>query len=268
MKILNPAHDLDRFFDELSRARSGILLLDYDGTLAPFRSERDKAVPYPGVRELLKLIIRTGCSKLVVVSGRAINDLVTVIGLEAMPELWGSHGWERLMPDGRYIVPELDRNAAAGLEEALRLAENEGAGPMCDKKTGCLALHLRGFDPETVAGIRTKVGKRWETIAKDTGLDMLEFDGGFELRAPGRDKGFAVRTILEESGNDTLAAYLGDDLTDEDAFRALKTNGLSILVATTFHDTAADIWIEPPDELLVFLKRWIEVCGGEAWQNS
>jgi trehalose-6-phosphatase len=63
-----------------------------------------------------------------------------------------------------------------------------------------------------------------------TPMELLEFDGGIEMRMPGRDKGDAVRTILDEIGPEAPVAYLGDDATDERAFLALGTRGLSVLV--------------------------------------
>src|SRR5215472_16009868 len=95
MEILQPGFDLDRFFAGLGRARKRELLLDYDGTLAPFRVARDQATPYPGVREILGAMQRSGHTRLVVISGRAIADLEPLLGLDLPLELWGSHGWER-----------------------------------------------------------------------------------------------------------------------------------------------------------------------------
>ena len=66
-----------------------------------------------------------------------------------------------------------------------------------------------------------------------------------------------VRTVLKETGGDGLAAYLGDDLTDEDAFGAIKGKGMGVLVRTELRATAADLWIRPPDELLRFLELWL-----------
>jgi trehalose-phosphatase len=79
---------------------------------------------------------------------------------------------------------------------------------------------------------------------------------------PGRDKGFVVDTVLREMDTDTVAAYLGDDLTDEDAFKAINGRGLPVLVRGEFRPTAARCWLKPADELLAFLRRWQEACGG------
>ncbi|MBU1936081.1 trehalose-phosphatase, partial [bacterium] len=57
-------------------------------------------------------------------------------------------------------------------------------------------------------------------------------------------------------------AYLGDDLTDEDAFRVLKGKGLGVLVRPEFRPTTADLWLQPPDDLIEFLKNWITICRG------
>jgi trehalose 6-phosphate phosphatase len=168
-----------------------------------------------------------------------------------------------MMPDGMYITPELEEAVASGFDEAYAWAESEDLEHYCEKKPACLALHWRGLDPELVAEIKGKVEKEWNSLAGKRGLRFLEFDGGIELRPPGRDKGYAVDTVLEESGGDTIAAYLGDDYTDEDAFRALRGRGLSILVNRSLRNTAADIWLKPPSELLEFLNRWAGICGGE-----
>ena len=77
------------------------LLLDYDGTLAPFRVDRFKARPYAGVRELLTRIERQGGTRMAVVTGRPAREIGPLLGLEKMPEVWGLHGAERLHPNGR-----------------------------------------------------------------------------------------------------------------------------------------------------------------------
>jgi trehalose-phosphatase len=106
--------------------------------------------------------------------------------------------------------------------------------------------------------IRAKVAEGLPYLAQSKGLQLKEFDGGIELRIPGRDKGYAVASALGEMGEEVAAAYLGDDFTDEDAFRAIQGKGLSVLVREEFRPTDADVWIIPPRELLDFLGRWME----------
>lgn len=262
MKILDPGLDLEKFFEDLHRAAKQVLFIDYDGTLAPFRIEREKAVPYPGVRQALESILETCHSRVVLVSGRTIKDIIPLIGLKTLPEIWGCHGWERMLPDSTYTPPDLRRTIIDGLSKAHAWADSKGMASRCEAKTACLALHWRGMTKESVLDIRNELEDKWKAIADEHGLMLQEFNGGIELRPPGRDKGYAVEKVLEETGEGTVAAYMGDDITDEDAFKTLHGRGLSILVCNEFHQTAADLFLKPPEELLDFLHRWSEACGG------
>ncbi|MDJ0796173.1 MAG: trehalose-phosphatase, partial [Calothrix sp. MO_167.B12] len=76
----------------------------------------------------------------------------------------------------------------------------------------------------------------------------------------GKNKGTAVNSIIENLEEDVVIAYLGDDKTDEDAFKALHGKGLSILVREKFRKTGAELWIKPPGELINFLTKWKYAC--------
>jgi trehalose-6-phosphatase len=93
-------------------------------------------------------------------------------------------------------------------------------------------------------------------------LALLEFEAGLELRV-GRNKGGAVEAILAEAGVSGPVAYLGDDLSDEAAFRAMKGRGLSVLVRREWRETAAEVWLRPPGELKEFLWRWVKAGNSE-----
>ena len=71
-----------------------------------------------------------------------------------------------------------------------------------------------------------------------------------------------MHAILGEMPRDAATAYLGDDLTDEDAFKAIGNRGLAVLVRAEHRPTAAHVWIRPPQELLAFLTQWQAACGG------
>ncbi len=105
---------------------------------------------------------------------------------------------------------------------------------------------------------------RFAALAPAGELLWHEFDGGIELRAAGCDKGQVVSQVLAEQDavQAGCVAYLGDDHTDEDAFRALQGRGLRVLVRPKWRTTAADVWLRPPDGLREFLGRWADIREG------
>ena len=257
MKILNPEIDLKTLYNRVHEASQKALLLDYDGTLAPFRVQPNKAFPYPGVREVLNKIMQTPSTRMVIITGRQTKDLIPLLQLQRDPEIWGSHGLERLKPDGSYEIAITNEDALKGLVAADKWCEAVGFADRCEQKPGCLAIHWRGLDDQEIEKIRNQVKPKWSLIADGWQLSLREFDGGLELRVPGRNKGDAVKTILKEMGRGAVAAYLGDNSTDEDAFKSIKGKGLGILVRKELRPTAADIWLTPPEELLEFLSGWL-----------
>lgn len=247
---------LQVFWQRLSAAQEAALLLDYDGTLAPFRVNRDKALPYAGIRSILTAIRRHTVTRLVIISGRAIDDLLPLLGLEPPPEIWGCHGWEKLDANGRRAPVALPAEAASGLREADRLLGQAGLVDFIERKPASVALHWRGLPQAQVAALRSRVTACWQPIAERTMLEVHPFDGGLELRCPGRSKATAVKTILAEIDKDAPIAFLGDDLTDEDGFAALAGKGLGVLVRSEARPTHAAMLLRPPQELIAFLSAW------------
>jgi trehalose 6-phosphate phosphatase len=92
------------FFQRLSDAPERLLVVDYDGTIAPFSLDRHRAVPYPTLPELLDCIMSTCRTRLVLVTGRSAKELPALLGIQPHPEIWGVHGLERLYADGRYVL--------------------------------------------------------------------------------------------------------------------------------------------------------------------
>lgn len=260
------AEKLDSFFAILSRSENAMLLLDYDGTLAPFCLDRFKARPWAGVRELLSRIQLQERTAIAVISGRPAGEVARLLDLTPCPEIWGLHGAERLHADGRREmeeVPEETRSKLDGLRERLK---RESFGGLYEDKPNAVVMHWRGVSPGKAADIEARTLALFQPLAGTDGLSLLKFDAGVELRA-GREKGDAVRLILEEASGDrpicAPVAFLGDDITDESAFRALnalRTAHLTGLVRGQYRETAADVWLRPPSELLGFLQSWLEAA--------
>lgn len=251
---------IEEFFESLSRAQRSVLLLDYDGTLAPFSVDRQRAVPYPAIRELLQQIVDTGRTRLVIVTGRDAHEIDPFLRLRPAPEIWGSHGLQRLLPDGSCQMPEIPEAITEVLSDAGRWLEYQGLYNLAERKPGSIAVHWRALEQTEAEELRGRIIVGWFPIAERADLKLLEFDGGVEMRIPDPDKGDAVRTIMRETGPDVHTAYLGDDVTDERAFRALSpigTRGLGILVRPVFRKTCAQAWLKPPEELREFLSRWL-----------
>lgn len=267
MKNLNPNCEMNLFWSRLKDARQALLLLDFDGTLAPFVVDPTAARPYPGVAPLLQRIEQHARTRLVIVSGRELDSLVSCLDLPSLPELWGCHGWQRRLPGGEAFQMPLPEEVAEWMQRAACLAEDFGYAHRLERKPVSLALHWRGEVEAEIARIQTVLGEKWRNLAVNAGLQLHGFDGGIELRCPGVDKGTAVRQLLREVEPDTLIAYLGDDLTDEDAFRALGDRGLKVLVRSEWRETAAELWLQPPDELLRFLRQWLVCRGGDAGET-
>ena len=263
-----PKVNLPAFFRSVARARQSALLLDYDGTLAPFRRDRLRATPYRGVTELLKDIMDSGHTRLVIVSGRRASELVPLLNLSPPPEIWGTHGREHLLSDGTYQQQKIDPDTADALCEADQWIDGLHFHHMVEHKPGSLALHWRGLTEQDANVVRGKVLLGWLPIAERACLTIDHFDGGVELRTGDRNKADAVRTILSQMDVDAPVAYLGDDECDEDVFRALQDRGLRVLVRPHWRVTAADLWLRPPVQLLAFLNDWLEASRRSPAQSA
>jgi len=244
------------FMKQLGHAPLAALLLDYDGTLAPFQADRFHAFPYPGMIPLLESIAVSGGTRLVVISGRPVAELKSLLA-PLRAEMWGAAGLERVMPDGSCGQQPIDSKAAALLSEAREKIEQAGLVSMAEMKPGGIAMHWRGLPASNAESAASLIRELWKPFANAPLLRLLEFDQGVELRVTRPDKGDAVRTIVEEVGIEAQIAYLGDDFTDEDAFRALNRRGLSVLVRPEYRQTLAQAWLRPPEEVIAFLERWL-----------
>jgi trehalose 6-phosphate phosphatase len=262
MKAIERQDVYGAFFEQVRRASKRALLLDYDGTLAPFTVDRARAYPYKEIPGLANKIMQCK-TRVVLISGRAATELLFLSGIHPHPEIWGSHGSERLLPDGTYESDAPPPQQHLGLQMAHKALLSAGLEHRTETKPGGFAVHWRGLPSAEKTAIEEKVHKISAPLIKDYGLQLLPFDGGLEIRAPGKSKGDAVSAILGECGKGVAAAYLGDDETDENAFRAIKGRGLGVLVRAAARPTLADVWLRPPDELASFLREWIAACGAD-----
>jgi trehalose 6-phosphate phosphatase len=262
--IRTDAEKLDKFFSSLQGARTPLLLLDYDGTLADFRIDRFTARPWAGVRELLTEIQKDNRTQLRVITGRPAGEINPLLQLPSPVEVWGLHGAERLYTDGRRELQQARLEATQKLDELRVLLRQDAFGGLFEDKPNAAVMHWRGHSPQRSRQIEQKTRALFEPATRVKGLSLLPFESGIELRV-GRDKGGAARAIVDQVGPEAPVAFLGDDLTDESAFRSInriENPHVTVLVRRALRDTSAEIWLKPPEELRWFLRQWRNGVNG------
>ena len=253
-------------------ARERILMLDYDGTLAPFHPRPHLAYPYPEVTRSLDELMRDGHTRVVIISGRRAEEIMPLLRLARQPEIWGAHGWEYLSPHGELHIREVGAPEAALLRQAYEHAQ--GAiefGARLERKPASIALHWRGLPLIKRLKTQAWINAVWEPLTQaptasdedgaQHGLELQPFNGGLEILVRGHRKSFAVRRVLEDALPQAAIAYLGDDITDEEAFVEVRPHGLAVLVRERLRDTQAQLWIRPPHELRSFISHWNRVLS-------
>ena len=243
------------FWNRLDRSSYRFLGLDYDGTLAPFRLDRMAAKPLSGVKELIRKIKRE--TFVAVISGRPLSEVLELLGVSGVT-IVGSHGFEVRDDSGSTKQYTPDQPAALALQEARKAAVEAGHGDRLEPKIASLGLHTRGMDRQAAGRLESSIEKHWTAIVKDAPLEVRRFNGGVEIRSCHRDKGVALAELLSAQPTGCFCAYLGDDDTDEDAFKALGTSGIGIKVGPPGDRTLAQGRLANPEQVRLFLAAWAE----------
>ncbi len=214
-----------------------LLCTDYDGTLVPFTTDFANTNTPSRVLDTLEGVADSPRVEVAIISGRSLIDLERLVPLQKLT-LAGLHGAQIRFSDGeRYcwpgietVVPTLNR-IKDGLYEVFR----DYNGVFIEDKHYGIAVHFRQYPGggqrvrDTFHGLVREKG--WNGCS---GLQVLEGAKVIELRPQGPDKGTALHTFRERMCSEGCAtAYIGDDTTDEDAFRVLTdlTRDYPILVS-------------------------------------
>jgi len=236
------------------RAPGRLLILDYDGTLAPFHTDRNRATVLRGIRPLLKSLLAER-EPVAIVSGRPLASLERLIG-DLPLTLFAEHGWERRAPHGSVHRFQLPARAAISLARAIARAEERGLGRHLEIKRASVVLHTRGEPAARARALERTAVAAWKPVASGDGVRVSPISGGVELRASARDKGAAVRSLMRLHPEAQLVVMVGDDRTDEDAFAALPADGWGLRVGAVRRRTRAHGRLASPVEVREFLAAW------------
>jgi trehalose 6-phosphate phosphatase len=252
---------LGRFEEIAIRVESkGIaVFLDYDGTLTPIVEDPDKAFLSDSMKHTL--IDLAAQAPIAVISGRDLPDVQRLVGIEHIFYA-GSHGFDIAGPDGMEPGPDKGKNFLPALdqvEEELKDRIEAVSGAWVERKKFSIAVHYRKVQESDVAKVKQAV----EEVA-ELHPDLRQSGGKkiFELQ-PKMDwhKGKALMWLLHElklDESEVVPFYIGDDVTDEDAFRTLKSRGIGVVVMDPPRETEAHYRLKDTDEVEEFLKRLIK----------
>jgi len=242
-------------FDHVSELRQRserqkmFLFLDYDGTLAPIAESPDKAQMSEEMRSLLMRVKER--MLVAVISGRSLADLKERVGIKDMLYA-GNHGMEIWDGETTAANPRLmdNRQSLIELLEKLKSSLSHIKGVFIEDKGITASVHFRTVHARhwgELFDVFKRISTRYEHFFKITpGKKVLEI-----RPLDAWNKGDAVSWMLEKFGAGTLPVYVGDDITDEDAFRALKSSGISIAVGGSH---AADYCLKSQEEVKAFLQ--------------
>jgi trehalose 6-phosphate phosphatase len=238
----------------LGPIESRLLVLDFDGVLAHIMDDPDSAWPVAGALDaVLALTERTSVA---VVSGRPISDLQDRLG--QLPVTFaGAHGAEVVHTDGsvEHLVDATDLTARldAAEEELLALVDTE-PGWLVERKPTAVAVHHRLASTDSVEELLPRVRAHLDrSTAGPPPFTVLSGKAVLELRPANVDKGRALDLIADRTPERT-PVVLGDDMTDEDAFRASAARGgTAVLVADAPRETAASYRLHDPEAVVSFL---------------
>jgi trehalose 6-phosphate phosphatase len=259
--------NIDCINRKLEASQSFGMFLDYDGTLTPIVERPEDAVLSDGMRYVLKTLA-TRCM-VTIISGRGLKDVRERVGLEDIYYA-GSHGfeiagpgnWYEEYPEAKAFLPLLDQ-----MEGELHRSLGGISGLQVERKRYSIAVHYRRASEESRWELEQKIpALKKECAGKmrlSSGKCVYEFQPDIHWH-----KGKALLWILESafaSPDDVFVIYIGDDITDEDAFREIRDIGTGIAVKETDRPTDAVFALANPDEVALFLETLTQSLKTARW---
>ncbi|MBR0570385.1 trehalose-phosphatase [Microvirga sp. STS03] len=242
--------------NKLLENKTPAVFLDYDGCLTPIVKQPEMAVLSPEMRDVLAEL--AAVCPVAIVSGRDRQNVQQLVQLDNLYYA-GSHGFDISGPDGMHTEPGGAAEALPILDEVDKLLQDELKdiqGAIVERKRYAIAVHYRNVAEEKVAIVEKAVDSvlsRFPQLKKGLGKKIYELKPNLDWH-----KGKAVLWLLdalELNKPDVVPIYIGDDITDEDAFASLQEMGVGVLVGAHDDKTAASYSLKDVEDVKAFLQQ-------------
>lgn len=247
---------------EVSSRKNILLLLDFDGTIAPLEASPGLVNLPAATRSLIRTLMSRHGVKVAIISGRSVSNIRSHVGLRSVYYA-GNHGLEIEGPGLSFTEPLAAslKPALKELSRSLRSDLRSLTGVLLENKGMTVSLHYRLLGPEDLR----KFGRLLRLFRARTGGLPFRWRSGhkvWEIIPNVRwDKGRAALCLLRHLGHPFPVA-LGDDRTDEDMFRALRGKGITVRIGRR-QQSAADYCLSSQDETQRFLEALeLALAGG------
>ncbi|MBX6380081.1 MAG: bifunctional alpha,alpha-trehalose-phosphate synthase (UDP-forming)/trehalose-phosphatase [Thermoflavifilum aggregans] len=238
-----------------AQARKRILLLDYDGTLVPYFSDINQAIPDRELKRLLLALARDTRNRVVVISGRTHETLSKWLG-DLPVDLIAEHGvWRKDYGQDWQKFTDLSTAWKPSIRHILEMYMHRTPGSFIEEKSYSLAWHYRNVSAELGEERARELIDNLKFFSSHHGLQVLSGNKVIEIKNAEVNKGKAARALLKEQRYDFILA-IGDDATDEDTFRAMPSRAYTIRVGSTL--SSAQYYLRSYQEVRALLSNFAE----------
>lgn len=242
-------------------ARPVAVFLDFDGTLAAIRRRPSAASLSKAARKTLKKIAGEKRISVAIISGRGLSDITKRVGVKGLVYA-GNHGLEIRGKGIKYTAPgaRKARKAIAAIGRKAAKAYAGIKGVIVEDKNLSLSIHYRMAGSSKAPLIERTIREFAGPFLRSGSIRLTRGKKTWEVRpAVDWNKGKAVLFLLgrsaKRSGGESFPIYIGDDRTDEDAFRALRRRGLTVFVGKVREKTSAEYYLRSTGEVISFLRK-------------
>ncbi|HEY6953989.1 MAG TPA: bifunctional alpha,alpha-trehalose-phosphate synthase (UDP-forming)/trehalose-phosphatase [Flavisolibacter sp.] len=254
VNILKENH-IEQIVADFNKANKRCILLDYDGTLAPYQKLPSMAAPSEDLIQLLKQLTQDPSNEIVIISGRDINTLEKWLGKLPLNMIAEHGACAKYHGEDWKEQVSINTEWKEQIRPLMQLFVDRCAGSFIEEKKSTLAWHYRNTNQELGFMRSRELRNALLQLTANTALQVVDGNKVLEVRMVGVDKGMAAVNMISGFEPDFVLC-IGDDVTDEDMFRAMRDKGYTIKIGRA--NTSAQYTILSQKEVFPFLQRFVQ----------